>query len=252
MPLASNRGQRIHYTVEGSGPLVILQHGLLMDADSWTQSGVVSALSDRFRVACVDSLGHGLSDKPTDPGLYSQEQRSGDIVTVIDDLGYDRAHLVGYSMGAWLSVGAAKHHPGRLSSLVVGGWDPVNGVPSGSNGPLGFDSFMKFAKTAAPTLVEWVKPEFEPGVRACFQELSQLQGAGEVVLTAKFPVLFWNGRDDPYHDPMQAFALANGLPFLSTAGDHVAAVLRPDAETVQGIRTFLQGCDRPPAAEQRV
>jgi hypothetical protein len=88
-------------------------------------------------------------------------------------------------------------------------------------------------------LVEWVTPEFEPGVRACFEELSQIQAAREVVLTVDFPVMFWNGRDDPYHDPMQAFAAANGLPFLSGAGDHVAAVLRPSAEAVKGIRSFV-------------
>ena len=36
--------------VDGSGPLVVLQHGLLMEADSWTQSGIVEALADGFRV----------------------------------------------------------------------------------------------------------------------------------------------------------------------------------------------------------
>ena len=56
MPFASNRGQRIHYTVDGSGPLVVLQHGLLMDAASWRESGFVGALADRFCVACIDLL----------------------------------------------------------------------------------------------------------------------------------------------------------------------------------------------------
>jgi pimeloyl-ACP methyl ester carboxylesterase len=241
MAFASNRGHRIHYTIDGSGPLVVLQHGLLMDADSWIRSGIVDALTDGFRVACVDSLGHGLSDKPSDRERYSQEQRSGDLIAVIDDLGYDRAHLVGYSMGGWLSVGVAKHHPERLSSLVVGGWDPVNGIPPGPNGPLKFENFMKFAARTAPKLVEWVTPEFEPAVRDCFEALSQLQGAREAVLTDDFPVMIWAGRDDPYHDPMQAFATANGLPFLSGIGDHVAAVLQPDAGTIKGIRAFLDG-----------
>jgi pimeloyl-ACP methyl ester carboxylesterase len=241
MPFASNRGQRIHYTVEGSGPLVVLLHGLLMDAATWTQSGIVGALTDGFRVACVDSLGHGLSDKPSGPELYDQEHQSGDVVAVINDLGYDRAHLVGYSMGGWLSVGVARHHPERLSSLVVGGWDLVNGLPRGSKGPLSFKSFMRFAARTAPTLVEWVTPEFEPGVRACFEALSQLEGAGEAVLGAGFPVMIWDGRDDPYHGPMQAFAAANGLPFLSTAGDHVVAVLLPGTEAVKGLRAFLDG-----------
>jgi pimeloyl-ACP methyl ester carboxylesterase len=240
MPFASNRGQRIHYTVDGTGPLVVLQHGLLMDAESWTRSGIVDALTDGFRVACIDSLGHGLSDKPSDPEFYDREQRCGDIITVIDDLGYDRAHLVGYSMGGWLSVGVARHHPERLSSLVLGGWDPVNGLAPGPKGPLRFDSFMRFAKRTAPMLVEWVTPEFEPGVRGCFEVLSQLEGARDAVLAAGFPVMIWEGQNDPGHDPMQAFAAANGLPFLSTAGDHVAAVLHPSAEAITGIRAFLE------------
>jgi pimeloyl-ACP methyl ester carboxylesterase len=240
MRFAGNRGQRIHYTVDGSGPLIVLQHGLLMDADSWTQSGIVGVLTEGFCVACVDSLGHGRSDKPSDPELYGQAQRAADIVAVIDDLGYDRAHLVGYSMGGWLAVGVAKYHPKRLSSLVLGGWDPVNGLPRGPKGPLGFDSFMRFAKRTAPALVEWVTPGLEPGVRACFETLGQLQGARDAVLTADFPVMIWQGQCDPGHDPMRAFAAANGLAFLSTAGDHVAAVLRPSAEAITGIRAFLE------------
>ena len=36
MPFATHRGQRIHYTIEGSGPLVILQHGLLL---YWQEQG---------------------------------------------------------------------------------------------------------------------------------------------------------------------------------------------------------------------
>ena len=76
MPFACHRGQKIHYTVEGQGPLVVLQHGLFMDAESWRANGFVAALADRFTVACIDSLGHGLSDKPADPALYAQDQRA--------------------------------------------------------------------------------------------------------------------------------------------------------------------------------
>jgi pimeloyl-ACP methyl ester carboxylesterase len=248
MSFAGHRGQRIHYTVDGSGPLVILQHGLLMDAASWKPGGIVDALKDRFCVACVDSLGHGLSDKPADPLLYSQQQRAGDIVAVIDDLGYDRAHLIGYSMGGWLAVGAAKHYPTRLSSLVVGGWEPVKGLPPGPRGPIQFAHFMKFAASAAPALTKWVTPEFQPGVRACFDALGQLEGARGALLTAGLPVMLWAGRDDPIHDPVRALADANGWPFLSAAGDHVAAVLQPDAETVNGLRAFLVECEEKQAA----
>src|SRR5882724_13716763 len=101
MPFVTSCGYDIHYAVEGSGPLVILQHGLLSDAVSWKRWGFIDALKDKFCVASVDSLGHGLSDKPAIASRYGQRPRSGDIIAVIDDLGYDRAHLIGYSMGGW-------------------------------------------------------------------------------------------------------------------------------------------------------
>lgn len=70
MPFAVHRGHPIHYTIAGEGPLVVLQHGLLMDAGVWKGGGFVDALTDRYRVVCVDSLGHGLSDKPPDADRY--------------------------------------------------------------------------------------------------------------------------------------------------------------------------------------
>lgn len=237
MPFASNRGQRIHYTVGGSGPLVVLVHGLLMDGRSWTQSGIAGALSERFRVACIDLLGHGLSDKPSDAPCYGRKQQADDVVAVIDHLGCDRAHLVGYSSGGWLSVGVARYYPERLSSLVVGGWDVVNGLPQG----LDFEVFMGFARRTAPALAEWVTPEFEPGVRASFEALGQLDGARDAVVNAGCPTMMWAGRDDPYHEPMRAFAAADGLPFLSGNGDHLGAVLRPGADTIASILGFLEG-----------
>jgi pimeloyl-ACP methyl ester carboxylesterase len=238
MPFVSNRGQKIHYSKDGSGPLVVHLPGLLM-AERWRQSGVIDALSDGFTVACIDSLGEGLSDKPPDSRLYAQRQRAADVVAVIDQLGYDRAHLVGYSMGGWLSVGVAKYHPDRLSALVIGGWDILNGLPRRSNGPLRFDVFIKIARRTSPALVEWITPELEPAVRACFEALDELEGARDAVLNADVPVMIWQGRDDVNHEPMRAFASANQLPFLSAPGAHVTAALRPDAETIRSLRTFL-------------
>lgn len=240
MPFAIHRGQRIHYSVEGSGPLLILQHGLFLDALSWKRAGFVDALSGKFRVVCIDSLGHGHSDKPSDRALYGLQQRSGDIIAVIDDLGAERAHLVGHSMGGWLAVGVARHHPGRLSSLVVGGWDPINGLPPGPAGPVTFDSLFRFCKRTTPALVEWITPEIEPGVRACFAALGQLEGAREAVLGADFPVMIWEGRDDPNHDARKNFATANGLQFLSTAGDHLGMIFSHGAEGARGIGKFLE------------
>jgi len=241
MPFVTHRGQRIHYTVEGSGPLVVLQHGLFMDATSWKANGIVDALKDGHRVACVDSLGHGRSARPTDPALDVQDQRGGGLAAVIDALGEEKAAVFGYSMGAWMAVGLAKHYPHKVSSLVVGGWDLVNGVPRTPQGPLTFDLFMAFARATAPALVAWVTPEIEPAMRACFAALGQLDGAREAVLGGGFPVLLWNGEQDAYHAPRQAVAAAAGLAFLSSPGGHVPAIETPGAGTVARLAAFLQG-----------
>ena len=240
MPFVTHRGQRIHYTVEGAGPLVLLQHGLFMDADSWKANGIVDALKARHRVACVDSLGHGLSDKPTEARLYDQDQRAGDLAAVIDALGEDRAAVFGYSMGAWMAVGLAKYYPAKVSSLVVGGWDLVNGVPKGPQGPLTFELFMAFARATAPALVAWVTPQIEPAMRACFEALGQLDGAREAVLGGDFPVLLWDGQQDPYHAPSQAFAEVEGLAFLSSDGGHVPTIVTPGPETIARLAAFLE------------
>jgi len=142
-------------------------------------------------------------------------------------------------MGAWLAVGVARYHPERLSSLVLGGWDIVNGLPPTSKGPIRFDTFMKFAKRTAPGLVEWVTPESEPGVHACFDALSELDGARESMVAAGHPVMIWEARDDPYYDQRKAFAHAGGWAFLSTPGDHVGMLLTHGAESGKGIRVFL-------------
>ncbi|XIA67840.1 alpha/beta fold hydrolase [Bradyrhizobium sp. TZ2] len=179
-----------------------------------------------------------MSDKPSDPASYHQEPRSGDIIAVIDDLDCERAHLIGHSMGAWLSVGVAKYHPGRLASLVLGGWDIVNGLPPTSKGPLLFDPFMKFARLTAPHLTRWVTAEEEPGVRACFDALAQLDGAGKAVSDVGVPVMIWEGRGEPAHDQRKAFAAANAL-FLSTPGDHLGMLLAYGAQSAKGIRAFV-------------
>lgn len=249
MPFVSSDGYDIHYSVEGSGPLVLLQHGLLSDAESWKRWGFVDALKDKFCVAAVDSLGHGQSDKPSVTSRYSQAARSRDLVAVVDDLGYERAHCVGYSMGGWLGVGMAKHYRNRLSSLVIGGWDITDGVnrsspPDVDRGAY-FLGLLTTARQSASALVAWVTPEYEPGVCACWEALAELDGAEDAVMTAGVPLLLWSGREDPNHGPMQRFATDRDLPFLSTDGDHQTAIWRHGQVAAAEILGFLQSVEAP-------
>ncbi len=246
MPFTSNRGQAIHFTVEGEGPLVILQHGFFDNAASWEALGYVAALKDSFTVACVDSLGHGLSDKPLEAGCYEQEQRAGDIVAVLDALKQETAHVVGYSMGGWLGAGVARFFPERLSSLVVGGWDCVNGMSTATRAmglgaaELEFETFFAGASQFDADLIGWVTPHIAMALAPCFEALYDLTGNAEAVCGLHKPVLLWNGTEDPYHDPMQRFAQERGFDFLSTTGDHLGAMIDNAPGTAEQIRRFLE------------
>lgn len=238
MPWSTSRNNLIHYSVEGSGPPVILLHGLLSNAKSWKRWGFVDALADRYRVACVDSLGHGLSDKPSDATIYGLEGRARDVVAVMDDLGVEKAHVMGYSMGGWLSVGVAKYHPDRLSSLIVGGWDILRGVHA-AGGKVDFRDQIAAARVSSPLIVKWVTAEIEPALCACWDALSDVSDARDAVVNAGVPVLLWSGRDDRNHEPMRTFAATESLRFQSTSGDHQSAIWQHGLESSGMIRTFV-------------
>lgn len=114
-------GVRIHYTDEGGGEPVILVHGLAVNADiNWRYPGIIRRLRREYRVIAVDMRGHGLSDRPKEPSAYGVEPVE-DIVRLMDHLGLDRAHVVGYSMGGFITLKLLMQHPQRLLSATIGG-----------------------------------------------------------------------------------------------------------------------------------
>ena len=124
MPYADNDGVRIHYEVEGTGPALVLQHGITQCVEDWFECGYVSALRAQYRLILVDARGHGQSDKPHDGASYALGNRVADVVAVIDALGVERAHFWGYSMGGYIGFGMAKHAPDRLGTFIAGGVHP--------------------------------------------------------------------------------------------------------------------------------
>lgn len=112
-------GVRIHYRVYGNGPDVVLIHGLTSNAeDNWHT--VVAALSAEYRLITLDVRGHGKSGGPHEPNAYGKKMVE-DVVHLMDHLSIERAHVVGYSMGASIGLHLAIDKPQRVRSLVVGG-----------------------------------------------------------------------------------------------------------------------------------
>jgi len=114
-------GVRIHYTVEGSGEPVLLIHGYSVSAASnWGAPGVIKGLSDRYQVIAIDNRGHGQSDKPHDPQAYG-DRMAEDSIHLLDHLKIRKAHVVGYSMGGFITTELLTRHPERLLTATLGG-----------------------------------------------------------------------------------------------------------------------------------
>jgi pimeloyl-ACP methyl ester carboxylesterase len=114
-------GVRLRYLEQGDGEPVVLLHSYTGNVErQWVSSGVLDALSGHYRVFALDQRGHGRSSKPHDPSAYGREMAL-DVVRLLDHLGIDRAHVVGYSMGAHVTAQLVMLAPQRLCSAVFGG-----------------------------------------------------------------------------------------------------------------------------------
>jgi len=99
----------------------VLQHGLGEYLEYWKRMGYVESLAEKYQLILIDARGHGKSDKPYSPEKYSMECMVGDVTTVLDDLGIDKAHFYGYSMGGRIGLSTGRYAPDRFSSLIIGG-----------------------------------------------------------------------------------------------------------------------------------
>jgi len=118
-------GVRINYRVAGEGPAIVLLHGFSMSSGMWWENNVVPALEGRYRLIAPDIRGHGDSGRPHDPASYGKSLVS-DVASLIAAETLIRAHVVGFSMGAELSLPLAVHHPSIVRSifLIGSGWSP--------------------------------------------------------------------------------------------------------------------------------
>jgi|SRR5215213_5996051 len=108
-------GQKIHYIEAGTGPTVILLHGLGGSTQVWQFN--VAALAEKYHVVVPDQIGFGKSDKP----LVNYRIRT--YVDFLDQfckqLKIERATLIGNSMGGWIGAMFTASFPDRVDKLVL-------------------------------------------------------------------------------------------------------------------------------------
>ncbi len=108
-------GHRLAYREAGSGPVLVLIHGITGDSSTWRR--VMPYLARRFTVIAPDLIGHGGSAKPK--GDYSLGAHASAVRDMLVALGHDRATFVGHSLGGGIAMQLAYQFPERCERLVL-------------------------------------------------------------------------------------------------------------------------------------
>ena len=108
-------GKKLHYVAVGSGETLLLVHGFPLDHQMWTHQ--IENLSKKLQVVAVDLTGFGQSERGE--GAFSMKSLAGDLAVFLDQLGIEKVHFCGLSMGGYVGWQFWKHHSQRLRSLIL-------------------------------------------------------------------------------------------------------------------------------------
>jgi 3-oxoadipate enol-lactonase len=259
----------IHHEVRGDGPAVLLVHAGIADSRMW------AAVADRLvaaghQVVTGDLQGHGRT--PLAPGVVSN---AGDLLTLLDALGIERAAVVGASFGGRVALELALRAPGRVAALALLG--SALDEFDASDELAAFEAEEEAALEAgdvdaaiAATVRTWVTRggrDSDPAVVELVETMERDAIAAQLGVDAELeehdppvarrlgeiaaPALVVVGADDLEDFHRIAARLAAELPgasdVVTVAGAaHLPALERPD-EVAAALVPFLRAA-RPPAA----
>ncbi len=227
-PLTLGDGTRTSYAAcgDGNGTPLLFLHGL---GDSWRSfERILPRLPLQTRAFAPTIRGHGDGDRPRVG--YRPADLAGDVVSLLNRAGVDRAIVIGHSLGAWIATRVAVAHPERVAGVVlVGAFATPSANPaiaevvawadalSDPIPPALIEDFQRgtAVQPVAPDFMEMAIAEslkvpahvWQAAIRA-FHESDHLDGLASITAPA---LLIWGDRDPlvPRSDQM---ALAAAIP----------------------------------------
>jgi pimeloyl-ACP methyl ester carboxylesterase len=117
MRVTTDDGVDLAVEVAGTGPGLVLAHGFGGAKEDFADH--VPVLARDHTVVVFDHRGHGASDKPSDPGMYSLERLTADVLAVADATGLESFRLLGHSMGGMVARKVVIARPERIDALIM-------------------------------------------------------------------------------------------------------------------------------------
>jgi pimeloyl-ACP methyl ester carboxylesterase len=122
---------RVHYRDEGTGPVVVLLHGMLSSLHTW--DGWTEVLKANYRVVRLDIPGFGLTGPAPKGYIYSGRNVVKSLNTIFDKMGLTKFSLAGSSLGGYFAWEYSLVYPARVENLIL--IDPA-GYPQEVPGPI--------------------------------------------------------------------------------------------------------------------
>jgi pimeloyl-ACP methyl ester carboxylesterase len=255
-------GLQLRYVRAGSGPPVVLLHGLASSIYTWKD--VLPALALRHDVVALDLPGFGASSIPETPSIPLYVNA---VTGALDRLGLPRASLVGNSLGGAIAIAVAAAHADRVEALVlidaagynfrpedrplvlrVPTWIPetlAESMPVRPSVKIGLRQvFHDDSKITPERLAEYVAPMRRAGAQVYTRRLlagADAWGFPDVIRTVRVPTLVLWGRHDtwiPLADAWRFSADIPGSPVRVLEAGHMPQEEKPE-ETAAAIVDFL-------------
>ncbi len=238
---------QLAYRVEGTGDPIVLVHGFASThAVNWIEPGWVDTLVNAGRqVVMFDLRGHGDSDDLYDASDYDRGVMASDILALLDHLGITQADIMGYSLGAMLSLRFAMDNPDRCRSVILAGVGDRLFAPSGQIEPV-VDALLADSLHDAKTPVGRAFRAFadkngqdRKALAACYQvPRDKLTDAD--LAQVEVPILVVAGDRDEIAGSAERLAepFPRGEAVTIPRRDHMRTV--GDAAYKQAVLTFLQ------------
>ena len=268
-----SNGVKIRYVTAGTGVPVVLIHGWMADSSMWgrDRSGnteLNTTGAEGFQLIALDCRGHGKSDKPHDPKQYGSRMAE-DVVRLLDHLKIAKAHLVGYSSGAFIAGKVAATHPERVLSVVYAGQAPLvrEARSSGSSEVEVFARAVDEGKGLGAYIIAVTPPGKPKPSEALADGIAKIMFAGKDVQAfaaagrsfeklevtrrqlrkCKAPVLFIHGGNETQYlkDRVAAVRklLGRGDLKIVAGGDHMTALAKPEFSSaiIEFLRSVKPG-----------
>jgi 3-oxoadipate enol-lactonase len=265
MPTITVHGCPLFYDDSGGhGPPVLLLHGLLFDGRMFDEQ--VAALRERYRCIRMDFRGQGRSG-PAARG-FQVEQQTADVLALLRALDVSAAHLVGLSMGGYVSMRIAARHPDTVLTLTLlntgAGAHPPGKYPEhlalaslarvlGPGQPrvaaaLEHSMYGQAFRTDPATDVirrQWRARWASAHVPSVLHTLAGITKRPDIHpelpdITA--PALVMTGRQDAHHPPRDAHQIVEGIPgssYLELDGVGHSATIEAPGEVTAAIGQLL-------------